>query len=57
MFCIYRQIIMKIPSVTIDDLKRVGPKYFTPLFDPEKSKVSVVCHPTKVEEVKDGFKG
>lgn len=46
----------KIAKVTTDDLKRVGPKYLAPLFDPSLVRVSVCCHPTKVEEICNQFK-
>lgn len=46
----------KIAKVTTDDLKRVGPKYLAPLFDASLVRVSVCCHPTKVEEICNQFK-
>lgn len=45
-----------ISKVTIKDLNIVGPKYVKMLFDPVKSRTSIVCHPSKIEELKTGFK-
>lgn len=51
-----RWLVQLISKVSLGDLCRVGPKYVTPLFDPERSKTSVVCHPSKVEEICNGLK-
>ncbi|XP_064616831.1 uncharacterized protein C05D11.1-like [Liolophura sinensis] len=51
-----KELMEKIAKVTIDDLKRVGPKYLAPLFEPSQFRVSVCCHPTKVEEICNEFK-
>lgn len=51
-----RQLVRLISQVTIDDLNQVGPKYVAPLFNPETSKTSIVCHPSKIEEIAAGFK-
>lgn len=45
-----------IAKVTVEDLSRVGPKYVKSLFDATKSRTCIVCHPSKVEEMKSGFK-
>jgi len=45
-----RRLLQKIPSVTVDDLRRVGSQYVASLFDAARSKVAVCCHPTKVDE-------
>jgi len=52
-----REFLKRVDKVTIEDLERVGPKYISALFDGSKSRTSVVCHPSKVEEVVAGFKG
>jgi hypothetical protein len=52
---LYRQLVQLISQVTIDDLNQVGPKYVAPLFNPETSKTSIVCHPSKIEEIAAGF--
>lgn len=46
-----RQIIENVSKVTLEDFKKVGEKYFTPLFDPAKSKVAICCHPNKVKDI------
>ena len=45
-----RRLLQKIPSVTVDELRRVGSQYVASLFDAARSKVAVCCHPTKVDE-------
>jgi hypothetical protein len=51
-----RQLVQLISKVTTEDLNRVGSKYVAPLFDPQTSKTSIVCHPSKAEEIAAGFK-
>ncbi|PNF33802.1 Uncharacterized protein C05D11.1 [Cryptotermes secundus] len=51
-----RQLVQLISQVTADDLNQVGPKYVAPLFNPETSRTSIVCHPSKIEEIAAGFK-
>ncbi|GLH01355.1 Presequence protease, mitochondrial [Gryllus bimaculatus] len=51
-----RNLVNLIAQVSTDDLNRIGPKYVAPLFDPQKCKTSVVCHPSKAEEIASGFK-
>ncbi|XP_069695441.1 uncharacterized protein C05D11.1-like [Periplaneta americana] len=51
-----RRLVQLISKVTTDDLNRVGAKYIAPLFDPQKSKTTIVCHPSKAEEIAAGFK-
>lgn len=41
--------------VTLDDLKRVGEKYFSRLFSMESSNCAICCHPSKVEEIRASF--
>jgi len=52
-----REFLKRVDAVTLEDLNRVGPKYVSALFDGDKSRTSLVCHPSKVEEVVAGFKG
>ncbi|XP_046403336.1 uncharacterized protein C05D11.1-like [Ischnura elegans] len=51
-----RHLVSLIPNVTVEDLKRVGKQLVAPLFDPKRSMTTIVCHPSKVEEVVMGFK-
>ncbi|KAF4518639.1 hypothetical protein B566_EDAN005966 [Ephemera danica] len=50
-----KEMVRRIFAVTAEDLKRVGPKYITPLFTPGSGYTSIVCHPSKVEEVAAAF--
>ena len=64
MLCYYRQVdidynkqlIKQVSKVTFDDLQRVGLTYLLPLFDSNESKCSICCHPSKVNEIINGFK-
>lgn len=64
MLCYYRdvdmnynkELIKQVSSVTFDDMNRVGPIYLLPLFDVNKSRCSICCHPSKVDETTTGFK-
>nr|CAD7597482.1 unnamed protein product [Timema genevievae] len=51
-----RRLVQLIAGVTVEDLKRVGPQYVARLFDPIHSQTTVVCHPSKVDEIAAGFK-
>lgn len=51
-----KDLVTKVSRVSVEDLKRVAPKYLTDLFDPIKTRRSVVCHPSKVAEVTQSFK-
>ncbi|KAK4880203.1 hypothetical protein RN001_008349 [Aquatica leii] len=51
-----RTLLRLIDEVTIEDLNRVGTKYFAPLFDPKKVNTAVVCDPAKADEIASGFK-
>ncbi|ELU05156.1 hypothetical protein CAPTEDRAFT_140557 [Capitella teleta] len=51
-----RTLIQKVSKVTLADLKRVGEKYFRPLFEASSSKCAICCHPTKVSENVKEFK-
>jgi hypothetical protein len=55
-YFLYRQLVHLISQVTTDDLNQVGPKYVAPLFNIETSKTSIVCQPSKIEEIAAGFK-
>lgn len=50
LFCFYRDLIERVAQVTLEDVKRVALKYFTPLVDPSSSKTVIVCHPSNVQE-------
>ena len=52
---VVRSVIEKVAKVTAADLRRVSDLYFRALFDPSHAKAAVVCHPTKVNEIRDGF--
>ncbi|XP_054283976.1 uncharacterized protein C05D11.1-like [Macrosteles quadrilineatus] len=51
-----RWLVSMIAKVTKEDLSRMGPKYVKLLFDPSISRTSIVCHPSKVDELNNGFK-
>lgn len=55
-YLLFRWLVQYISKVTEDDLNRVGKKYVEQLFDPAKTKTSIVCHPSKTEEVAAEFK-
>lgn len=48
-------LVDQVATVTNADLRRVGAKYFTTMFQPGPSKVVIVCHPDKVESIKTQF--
>lgn len=50
-----RKFLELVNSVTIADLNRVGPQYLAPLFSAE-SRTTIVCNPSKVQEVAEDFK-
>jgi Zn-dependent M16 (insulinase) family peptidase len=53
----YSQNFLKqVAAVTVEDLQRVAPIHLKPLFDVSKSRCAVCCHPSKVQEVVQGFK-
>lgn len=52
-----RNLLKKISSVTIDDLKRIGQKYFLNLFDPKSFTSTLCCHPKKLDEILESFSG
>lgn len=48
-----KDLIDRISSVTLEDVKRVALKYFTPLVQPQTSRTVIVCHPSKVRETEE----
>lgn len=46
-----------ISEVKKGDLNRIGSIYVSPMFDHTVTKTTVVCHPSKVEEVAKGLNG
>ncbi|KAF5295450.1 hypothetical protein FQA39_LY13111 [Lamprigera yunnana] len=51
-----RTLLRLIDEVTIDDLNRVGEKYFAQLFDPKKVTTAIVCDSSKAKEIATDFK-
>ncbi|KAK3859607.1 hypothetical protein Pcinc_034292 [Petrolisthes cinctipes] len=45
-----KDLIERVAKVTLEDVKRVALKYFTPLVEPSSSKTVIVCHPSSVQE-------
>lgn len=45
-----KELIDRIAGVTLQDVKRVALKYFTPLVKPSTSHTVIVCHPSNVQE-------
>lgn len=50
-----KHLVDEIATISIDDLRRVGAKYFTTMFQPSSSKLVIVCNPDKVESVRAQF--
>lgn len=50
-----KDLVEKVTDVSVSDLRRVGSKYFKKMFQASNSKVAIVCHPDKVESVKQQF--
>ncbi|KAF6215152.1 hypothetical protein GE061_009903 [Apolygus lucorum] len=50
-----RTLVSLISKVQVADLGKIAQKYVAPMFDPMASKVTVVCHPSKVEEITKGL--
>ncbi|KAG5670312.1 hypothetical protein PVAND_000588 [Polypedilum vanderplanki] len=50
-----KKLVDQIATVSIEDLRRVGEKYFVKMFDPSFSRAVIVCHPDKVESIKSQF--
>lgn len=55
MFIVFRALIAKVSKVDVNELLSVGKKYVAGLFN-DNTKVSIVCHPSKAEEVAGSFK-
>ncbi|XP_043476736.1 uncharacterized protein C05D11.1-like [Leptopilina heterotoma] len=52
-----RQLVKNVSSVTLDDVHRIAPQYIKKLLDPKACTTSIVCHPSKVEEIAKAFSG
>lgn len=52
----YRELVKNIWNVSIEDLSAVCKKYVSPVFDFKLATTSVVCHPSKLDDVIAGFK-
>lgn len=52
-----KELVAKVAQVTLEDVKRVAPIYLSPLFAAKYARCTVCCHPSKVAEVVEGFKG
>lgn len=50
-----KYLVEQVANIKIEDLRRVGSKYFKTMFDPKYSKIAIVCHPDKVEGIKKQF--
>lgn len=50
-----REFLASVDRVTVEDLVRVGNLYMAKLFEPSLSRTSLVCNPSKMEEIKKGF--
>ncbi|XP_017886890.1 uncharacterized protein C05D11.1-like [Ceratina calcarata] len=51
-----QQMVQRISEVTIEDMGRIASQYLKPLFDPKECKTTIVCHPSKVQDIVDAFK-
>ena len=49
-----RKFLEMVNNVSLEDLQRVGTQYLAPLFS-ETTRTSIVCNPSKVEEIKADF--
>ncbi|EEB10863.1 conserved hypothetical protein [Pediculus humanus corporis] len=52
-----KNLVAKVFKVTSDEMLKVGKKYVSPLFDTknEESKMSIVCHPSKISGIVEKF--
>lgn len=50
-----RKMLYKIANVKLDDLKGVGQRYLTDLFEGKTRKISVCCHPANVPKLNKDF--
>ena len=55
LFIYFSELLKKISSVTIDDLKSVGERHFMKMFDPSVFSSTLCCHPTKIDEILESF--
>eukprot|EP00735_Rhodelphis_limneticus_P001237 TRINITY_DN1181_c0_g1::TRINITY_DN1181_c0_g1_i1::g.17267::m.17267 TRINITY_DN1181_c0_g1::TRINITY_DN1181_c0_g1_i1::g.17267 ORF type:complete len:1164 (-),score=310.45,sp/P48053/YPD1_CAEEL/31.93/2e-112,sp/P48053/YPD1_CAEEL/26.11/5e-15,Peptidase_M16_C/PF05193.16/1.7e-15,Peptidase_M16_C/PF05193.16/29,Peptidase_M16_C/PF05193.16/3.4e+03,Peptidase_M16/PF00675.15/7.9e-09 TRINITY_DN1181_c0_g1_i1:232-3723(-) len=51
------RLLRELQAVTPDIIKQTMKTFFTPLFNPNSSALSIVTNPAKVEEVLGSFKG
>eukprot|EP00112_Aurelia_sp_Birch-Aquarium-sp1_P017903 Seg42.13_Seg42.8 transcript_id=Seg42.13_Seg42.8/GoldUCD/mRNA.D3Y31 product="putative protein C05D11.1" protein_id=Seg42.13_Seg42.8/GoldUCD/D3Y31 len=52
-----KELLQRVSTVTLNDLKTIANKYFVALFDSNTSCSALCCHPSKVEEIVKDFKG
>ncbi|CAG9812208.1 unnamed protein product [Chironomus riparius] len=50
-----KYLVDQVATITVDDLRRIGSKYFKSMFDSKSAKIVIVCHPDKVEGIKKQF--
>ncbi|XP_064481278.1 uncharacterized protein C05D11.1-like [Ornithodoros turicata] len=50
-----KMLLEQISRVKVDDMVRVGKLYLAPLFDPNKSRLAICCHPSKVHDTVTQF--
>lgn len=48
-------LVDRISTISVVDLRCVGSKYLSAMFKPSSCKVTIVCHPEKVESIKGQF--
>nr|XP_018913326.1 PREDICTED: uncharacterized protein C05D11.1-like [Bemisia tabaci] len=51
-----QKLVESIQKVTIEDVKKVGPKYVLALFNSPLTRTALVCNPSKVEETAAALK-
>lgn len=47
--------MQRVFDVKMGEMVNVGRKYLPQLFDVKKSSVAITCHPSKLNEVVEGF--
>lgn len=52
----HRQLATRVNAVPIQDMDRIAQKYLAPLYDPEMSRITVVCPSEKTSEIAKGLK-
>ena len=50
----HKRLINSVAVVTMDQMQRACRLHLTPLLDPSKSCCSVICHPSKLDEIVTG---